>query len=432
MTSEMVILLNAVLYSIVLLYFIHKYKFSVGVVIWGLYVFAAWATFLFVQHPYYSTGIHYSKQTLFPYLYMFVINLIAMFPLAKLKSIPNVIITKQKIVNLIMIVCCLLYLLFIVIDLPNMVKIITSPASMLSAIRDSGYDANSSLVEANPLLNKIYLLFSGMRILSSGLSVYLLLTYKKHRGLVWLFFILTTGNNIRIIINQAGRGEIVLLFLLYACLFYSLREHISSRKIVLALIALIPVFVVAISFFWAVTISRFGQYAEYSMYKYIGEPMNNFNGLLFNKIEGYTYGRAYFSVLYRYLFGQEDFISTAEKWALINQMTGINGSLFYTWIGGLIIEFGKVVPLFVACFLNRMVTHLCTLEDYRIGDLFVIIFFVNFYLRGVFFFPTQNFEGVFMILYTIFLYFIFRIRKNGKGKVVYMLPRSHGRRKRLR
>jgi oligosaccharide repeat unit polymerase len=423
MNSEATALINALLYTIALVYFAYKNKFSVGVVIWALYVLASWATYLFIQHPLYSTGIHYS-ETIFPYIYMFVLNFVAMYPLMKFKTIPEVMFNKKTWISLIMIGCSFIQLVFIIIDIPNVISILKTPLNMLVEIRDAGYESNTSLIEGLPLLNKINLIYSGFRIFASGLSIYFLLTLKKKRKLVWLFFITTLLNNIRLIINQAGRGEIILLFILYFCIFYSLRALIDKKRIRLIMLCVIPLIAVGLAFFWSITVSRFGQFAEYSLYKYLGEPMNNFNGLLFYKIEGYTNGRAYFSLLYRYLFGEADFISVSEKWKLINSLTGINGSIFYGWIGGLIIEFGKIAPIFIAVLLNRMMSHVCSLEQYRVGDLLICIFFINFYIRGIFYFPTQNFEGVFSILFMFIFYFVFRIRKNQNSRWVFVLPKN--------
>ena len=79
MTSELVLVINAIFYTVALCVFLMKYKLSVGAVIWFLYTVSAWATVLFIQQPMYAKGIHASEQALFPCIYLFVINLIAIF-----------------------------------------------------------------------------------------------------------------------------------------------------------------------------------------------------------------------------------------------------------------------------------------------------------------------------------------------------------------
>ncbi len=425
LTSEQVLLIQGALYTIALLYFLYKYKISVGAIVWSLYTLSSWATFLFVQQPMYRTGIHYSEQHILPCIYMFIINFIAMYPLSKLKNIPKIRFSSLRLLKLLMIACIVYQIIFFIVDFPYMVNILTSSNALLASIRNAGYDsAVLSFVNENVLLNKLSLLVSGIRLLATGLSVILLVCYKNNRRLVIVFFITTLLENIRIIITTIGRGEIVLLFLLYICMFYSLRHMITKKMYSCILISAIPVCIIGIAFFWIITISRFGNYASYTMYKYLGEPMNNFNGLLFYEIKGTTNGRAYFSLIYKYIFGQEDFVNTSDKWNLIYNMTGINGGIFYSWIGGLIIEFGKAMPVIAAVILNRSMSRINNLNEYLIGDLVGVVFLLNFFIRGIFIFPTQNYEGVFMIFYTLILFFAFRIKKNDKGHLVYVVPGS--------
>ena len=89
----------------------------------------------------------------------------------------------------------------------------------------------------------------------------------------------------------------------------------------------------------------------------MGEPMVDFNGLLFDKIRGNTGGEAYFSYVYR-LFGEETFTDAQGKYKLIESVTGLTPFIFYTFVGGLIIEFGKIVPILLAVLFNRICPHL--------------------------------------------------------------------------
>lgn len=69
----------------------------------------------------------------------------------------------------------------------------------------------------------------------------------------------------------------------------------SKRKVVMISI---PVILIGGTFFTAITLSRFGDKAAFFMYKYLGEPINNFDGILFNNIKGATNGRAYGSGIF--------------------------------------------------------------------------------------------------------------------------------------
>ena len=423
MGSVEVLLLNALLYSITLIYFYKKYDLSVGVIMWLLYTISSWSSFLFVQQPGYVGTIHDTPQTLLPCLYLYVIFLISMKPLMRLYTIERVSLSIGQMARYLIIALIVIQTVFIVVDIPTVVRNLSTNTMMLNELRSSIYgDEGVSLVTQNPLLNKFFLLFSGMRILATGLSVVLFFTNTDNRRLVNTFAIVTLLNNLRQIIVQVGRGEMIIVFLLYTCMVYLLKDKISKKVKRRVIIFSIPVVIVGVLFFWAISVSRFGTQAGFFIFKYLGEPMNNFNGILFKEIHGTTNGRAYFSLIYRYLFGESNIISANDKWDLIKSVTGIRGDIFYTWVGGLIIEFGKIAPFIVAFFLNRISKRLIAGDECYVGDIIVLIFILNFFLRGVFLFPTQNFEGMLMIIYTVLLYFVFRIkRKNGKW--VFILPR---------
>ena len=428
MSSAAVLLINAILFTLTLCYYLKKYKLSVGVLIWLLYTVSAWSSFLFVQQPGYATSLHASQQTLFPCIYLYVVFIIAMTPLMRLNKIENINYYNLRIVKAVMIITTVVFFLFVIIDLPVMTNVATVGTNALSQLRQTVYgDEGMSLVTANKWLNKLSLLFLGMRVLATGLSVITLVSLKDNRWLARLFFLACFLNNLRVILVQVGRGEIVFYFLLYASMFYLMREWLSPKQKRVLFMYAIPISAVGAIFFWAITISRFGNRAGFFMYKYLGEPINNFNGILFNNISGHTYGRAYFSLFYRYLLGQMDFSTGNEKWALIFNSTGVRGDIFYTWVGGIIIEFGKIAPFVVAIILNRIIHRMMSIKNYYYGDAIVLIFIINFFIRGVFLFPTQNFEGNLMIIYTIVLYLLFRLRRSDSGSIVFRTPKTRSK-----
>ena len=426
MSSADVLLLNAILYTITMLWVVNKNKFSVGVMIWALYTVSAWSSFLFVQQPLYFSSGHFSEQTIMPCIYLYCVLVIAISPLMKLKTIEVFDFSyNRKILRMIFIVCTLIQFIFFIVDIPSMFRVMTAGTSNLSVLRSTLYEnEGNTYVIHNVWLNRVSLLYSGMRILATGFSIIAFFTYKHDRKLVNAFAISALLNNIRIIVTSVGRGEMVLTFMLYACVIWLLKDRLDKKLRRTVLVYGVPIVAFGAIFFWAITISRFGDNAAYFMYKYLGEPINNFNGILFTHTKGATMGRAYFSLIYHYIFGKAAFTSAYDKWDLIKSVTGVRGDIFYTWVGGLVIEFGKIVPVVVAIIINRMITRLVSVKKYYAGDILVLIFFINFFVRGIFIFPTQSFEGNLMIVYTILLYFGFRIRKNDLGNFVYLRPKS--------
>lgn len=255
MSSEEVLLLNAILYTVTLFYFYFKYKLSVGVFIWILYTLSAWSSFLFVQQPLYASSAHASTQTLFPCFYLYVVFVIAMTPLMKLNKIESIDSLNHRLLIAIMVVCSLIQVLFFIVDIPAMLNVMRSGSGMLSELRSTVYgDDGLSAITKNVWLNKISLLYSGIRIFATGLSVIMFIAYNKHRRLVTIFAVSALLNNLRIIIVQVGRGEMVFVFLLYACTIYLMRDWLSAdskRKVVMISI---PVILIGGTFFTAITL----------------------------------------------------------------------------------------------------------------------------------------------------------------------------------
>lgn len=103
MNSEQVLLINAIVYSITLVYFLKKHGFSVGICIWSLYTLSAWSSYFFIQQPYYSVSVHQSEQTWMPCVYLYLVFIVAMQPLFKLKSIKEIRFSNPSILKILMI-----------------------------------------------------------------------------------------------------------------------------------------------------------------------------------------------------------------------------------------------------------------------------------------------------------------------------------------
>lgn len=288
MNSEQVLLINAIVYSITLVYFLKKHGFSVGICIWSLYTLSAWSSYFFIQQPYYSVSVHQSEQTWMPCVYLYLVFIVAMQPLFKLKSIKEIRFSNPSILKILMILSILIQSIFILVDLPTVISVLSSGTGMLSSLRDTLYDDGLSAVTRIGLLNKFSLLYSGFRILATGFSVILLYYAPKNRQLTKAFFFITFANNIRMIIVMVSRGELVSIMLLYMLVFFLIRDRLSKDAKKRILLYGLPVLSLALIFLFAITVSRFGDRMEYFLFKYLGESINNFNGILFKNIKGTT------------------------------------------------------------------------------------------------------------------------------------------------
>lgn len=133
--------------------------------------------------------------------------------------------------------------------------------------------------------------------------------------------------------------------------------------------------------------------------------MVNFSGILYHDIKGHTEGTAYLLSAFR-----KDFLSGEEKWAYIENIIKIPSKIFYTFVGGFVIEFGKIATACIAIVFFYLERQLIRKYSQDFGFLFVLCFFGYFYGYGVFLFILQKFMGAFNIIFSImgFAFFINR------------------------
>lgn len=419
MSSEQILFVNAGVFTIILLFFYKKNKLSLGFLIWSIYCLSAWFSYFFVKQPMYSDSIHVSTQTIFPCVYLTIIIFLCIYPLTRISKIEKIYFSNHKALKIVILICIFFQLVFVVYDIPSILYVLNSNME-LGELRDAAYGVESdeiTVITKNPITNRMFLLYTGMKPLATGLSVILLFCYKKERTLCYVFASTTFLDNLRFIIVTVGRGQLVMTSAIYVLTLFLIRSHLTAKIRRLLVVYTFPVIVGGILFVGAITISRFGDFAMFYIFKYLGEPINNFNGILFNEIKGYTGGRAYFSYIYRYLLGENTFVNVEGKYELIEKITGITPFIFYTFVGGLVMEFGKTVPVLFAIACNRFNKKIARKHIVSLDVALLYVFFIYFFVFGVFVFPIQNFDG-FSLIYLIIFYFLFGKKVRSKMKYI--------------
>ena len=395
---------NALLYTFTLVFvIITKKRISIGLILLGLFTFSSWMSVLLLNQSFFEHSIHNNHQHLDALLYLYAIVMICLSPLFRVSRAVENGICFSNIRFLYYLIICVgsFQLLRFIIELPLIYNIVTMNDYFLSDMRENVYVGSNSIFFKIPLLNRLYHLYSGIQPLSLGLSVVLFLTYKRNRKLI-IFFMLT--NLLAVVTNSivdVSRGVIVETAIFIFLILFYLRDYINARVKIFFIVVVLPSSIITAIFFWTVTISRFGEMAEYMMYKYPGEAMVNFSGILYHDLRNTTDGTAYlFSAFVR------KFVSTEEKWQYIEKITHCPANIFYTFVGGLYMEFGKYITIIIALIINLIERHLI---NNRCNSFIIpLIFIIYFYSRGIFLFPLQSFLGVGLIFYTILLYYVFK------------------------
>jgi len=193
---------------------------------------------------------------------------------------------------------------------------------------------NASHLFTNPIISKFYNLYK--MLCDSMLCFAFYYGIGGRKKLAVLLFILSGFFPIIFGIANGSRGAIILslmsIFITYQIfknlLTTSRRNQIFKLSLVLVIIMSIPLLFLSIL--------RFGDYSQnlvYEIVRYFGEPAVNFSSELFEHQKGLLYGYNSFPYFMD--------ISIVDRRILTQQIAGILGYVFYTFIGNLVIDFGK-------------------------------------------------------------------------------------------
>jgi len=263
------------------------------------------------------------------------------------------------------------------------------------------------------LLSHINLLATGMMPISLALSFYTYFVLAPNK-VNKIFFYSTLILEILVIIVNGNRGSIIIDAAYMFSLFLVLRTFMSKKRIRvikrLFVITLIP-----LSFlFIIITQSRFGSdMLVYYNVKYAGESFVNFNGLMYNRLNGTTDGRAYFTLFTR-IFSPEsaDYETGIEKWDFIEKKTNVRGQYFYTIVGAFLFEFGKIYTMFIFLLFSLLCRNI--LKKNKVISLAQFLFysvFVYLLINGVFYFKFQGSGGNVTLLSLFVFMMLFRNEK---------------------
>lgn len=418
MNSEQVCFYNAVAYSIIFIYYLLKNKVSLGLAIWGIFTVSAWCTFIFIQQPMYSTTIHYSKQQLSAYLYLLLVIYLFISPLFQIKPLSknSIIITHYGFIRKYMIFTIIFQTLSILVDLTALKDVLSLNQQNITTYKDFSYEETTNIPAYSiPILAQVKgLVLTPLSSFNIALALLMYFCWNKDRKIIQFFTITTILDSLINVLIAVSRGQTFFLIVYCAIILFLLYHNISQKqKKILSIIA-ISMAIIIIPFMLVISLGRFGKFDfSFFLYKYFGEAMNNFNGLLFYDIKGHTGGNAYIFSYINNLLGVAPFETTLEKWEYIEKATkGVSGQFFYTFVGGFIIEFGKIATLFIAIISNiylRRIIRPCSQQG--IGYYILITFISLFFIKGVFLFSLQYRDAFLTIITLIFIWHYFKLKK---------------------
>lgn len=422
--SIFITLVNALAYTFVIPYWYKKHGISIGIFIWLLFVFSSWFTFFFIQQPLYISSIHYGRHTVIPYIYLFVVLYIFISPLCKLRPLKKkeLVFEESKFGDYYMFLMIIIQLASIIIDVPGAIKTFSSSLYNIAATRDQAYEGvTSALSWSIPGLAQLKgWIQSPLNVVNNGLVFVFILFCKKNRFLVWLFSFVTIFQTLMNSVISVSRGELFFIFVFWFLIVLFLYNQISKKVLAYMNIILVFLLMTFVPFVITISTARFGSSSGFFLFKYFGEAMNNFNVLLWDNINGNTWGNAYFGFLSGHRFE-----NTIEKWEYIERTTKVSGQYFYTFVGGFVLEFGKILPVLIAIMFNRIISKLIIRRrNMNMGVFVLSIIFFDFYLKGAFIFSWQG-QFVLELLYVSIAYLYFnRHSKKQRFRTAILVKRN--------
>lgn len=400
--SEKILLCNFVAYLLVALFFFRRDCFKLNVKNVGFFGLALSALFsyLFYIQPGFVRTAHYSIMTPEPFVYLFPCLMILFFPLRKIDVsvvAENMHLLSEKKIDTVAKVA-FPFLLFLLVAYTYQ----TANTSLVSMedIRADLYDGRLK----NPFFSSwigatIDRLFNQLKVLLYCISFYALVCQKKKNFILCAFIVLPYIIGVERAYSTATRSEIFFILMLLL-LQYLLYQNIIDRRMKKYFkIGAIVLCSLTVLLFISMSVSRFGTDVSLFYYKYAGEPMVNFNGLLFNNVRGTTNGTAYFWYIPSKL-GLMDVSHTdlVSKWHYMESKTGVPGLFFYTIVGALIFEFGKIATVFVILGISIWERYIFSKKMTALT--LVLASWVLYHLiASVFFLPIQGDSGVLSCLW---------------------------------
>lgn len=419
MSDSYILIGFASAFSLTTYFYYYKTKaFNIGVLLLMFYSICAWGAVAFHEHELFYMEYGYQGYSVKAFIYLYLVIILFMLPILiyKTNEIKRAELLDNSFTLKFIKVLLIIQLALYVIIFPYVFNAIAS--SSIGDYRDELYDTTEVVKFPNYFFNMLCRLYMGARNVLIIIACYSLLFIKTNRKLIITFFITTWLFPIYIFTVYASRAVMMQQLMLSFFFIVLLSPFIlrKAKKIIYMVLGIVTVPIIVI--FNIISQSRFGNLATYYLYRYWGESFNNYNAQLFPDLKGNTWGSAYLTFFSKLFYGTRNFSTTEEKWAYLDNVTGIDTHIFYSFVGGLNIEFGFILTVVIGIFLSLFIIKKLRPYDTLTLPKFILLGMLGYTLiNGAFFFVLQGDWGNLEILFTIFLYWLFK--KHSTHKYIY-------------
>lgn len=360
---------NALLYLITLLVYWHKQRrMDYGFVTIAFYLIVAiCCIFEYIAEP------HRWELTAWPFVYLFIANLILFLPLFSSSDKIAAKVYYNRSINIPGLqIFCGIYIIFALITticyFPLAWDSLQSGA--WASIRDSTYEEEFHLFQ-NPILNILANLSTHFTIAVIVIYFFLLTQPRISKAFKTTLLISTIIPMALTALVIAARGHIFTLLFNFLLGFLCFRQYIPKRTKRTLLVWAIVFGGILGLYTIAVTIARFGQESDSSLLYYFGHSMLTFDYGLTDTIDTYGKGAYTFRRFVNYVVHDLD-------WTLGTHF----GTSFFTFVGSLYIDFGPLGTMIAVTLLAISVRVLIRKHNLDLADMFIYLFYISTVLNG--------------------------------------------------
>lgn len=392
----------------IIIYHKKKKHFDVGSLILFSYLIYSIFSFLLFNNQY--IGEKYNELKLFPFVYLFLMLIIAIYPVLKYddKNIikiqqPNIILLNS--ISIFIITVSLVQIPNAIISIPsNFVKVVTSSkeASLI-------YSENSLFIDTSGAgISNIFSIFTGMFSEITFLIFIYYLTIKNKNKFIVSGLLISCIYLFISSINSINRGGIVNILFSFSIAFLALRNFIPKQikiKISVFFIFMVTLSLITLT---AITGSRFSSTGTFdSIQSYTGQCNLNFNNYCLDA-GGIRYGDRTLNLFKRILFKDtpKNYYERRQKY----QNLKIDDYNFYTFVGDFTLDFGPVFSffIFISFSLYALINTRIVNGVFFFHQLILIYFIMCVCMQGgMYLFPFSDTSNLKIIAF-ILLYFIFK------------------------
>lgn len=405
--------INAFLYIalFIVLYRFNRNRFSIFIsAIWG---FSAFLGLFYVHSEVYREGVY--KTSLIPFLYLFLMFLISIFPFIKEKdSIKNISFRSPKIIK---IFCFFVALISVFPFSEAIFRFAQSIADGTILLIGANYDdyvagREDAIIQFSRWGNRGITILQWLKVVTPILFIYYIQQNKYNKFVAIGLFM---GASVPSLVNIAigSKTELFFFILYFISLYFYLKDTFDEKtsRVFKKLIKIMCC--VTVAFVFVLSIGRYviGNYygssnsTPYSfLFQYSSESMFNFNENAFHE-------KKHFGGTYTFFSACKDLgltnIDYQDRRSYFSAKMKGSPSLFYTYIGELVLDYGLIGATFVASIISILFSYIKRTKTITFDRLLLIGLYIYIIANSIFYFCFKL--GFYPIYTTIICSIIFRV-----------------------